>query len=139
MRHAVQDFTYSNTYGEDYVETINGAGLEKHGFDHLDCPLVDNSGYFVIGKMVKNGSTNELHLTAFIIPTNHTIYLPGGTIHSNDYMRGTWRTMLSDETVIETVKLRKPKCKENKEETIPIAFKMTGWWAGCDETIKSDK
>jgi hypothetical protein len=31
-----------------------------------------------------------LHVTAFRIPVRHTLYLPGGTIHSNDYLRGTW-------------------------------------------------
>ncbi len=31
------------------------------------------------------------------VPTRHTLYIPPFTIHSNDYLRGTWRTMLSDE------------------------------------------
>ena len=26
----------------------------------------------------------------------HTLYIPAGVIHSNDYLKGTWRTMLSD-------------------------------------------
>ena len=116
MRHGVQDFTYMTTYSEDYVQTISGAGLERHGFSHLDCPLTDDSGYFVIGKLIKNGDTKELHVTSFIIPTNHTIYVPGGTIHSNDYLKGTWRTMLSDETAIDHVNLRKPKRRYSKSK-----------------------
>jgi hypothetical protein len=31
-----------------------------------------------------------LHITAFRIPVRHTLYLPGGTVHSNDYLKGTW-------------------------------------------------
>ena len=37
-----------------------------------------------------------LPAAAFRIPTRHTLYIPSGVIHSNDYLRGTWRTMLSD-------------------------------------------
>ena len=131
MRHGIQDFTYSQAYREDYVKTISGAGLERHGFHHLDCPLVEDSGYFVIGKMVKDGDTKELHVTAFIIPTNHTIFVPGGTIHSNDYQKGTWRTMLSDVTTSDLVHLRKPKSHENQTITVPVIFNMTGFWTSA--------
>jgi hypothetical protein len=37
----------------------------------------------------------------------YTLYIPGGCIHSNDYLSGTWRTMLSDETDIDHVHLTK--------------------------------
>jgi len=106
-RHGIQDFTYENNYLEDYVlaeGALGGAGIEKHGFAHLDCPLDDDSGFFVMGKMEAD---NELHLTAFKIPTRHTLYVPPFTIHSNDYLRGTWRTMLSDEVEIDHVQLVK--------------------------------
>ena len=39
---------------------------------------------------------NELHLTPFKIGPNHTLYVPPLTIHSNDDLKGTCRTMLSD-------------------------------------------
>ena len=26
----------------------------------------------------------------------HTVYTPGGVLHTNNYLRGTWRTMLSN-------------------------------------------
>ena len=107
-RHGIQDFTYENNYLQDYVlakSARGGAGVEKHAFTHLDCPFDEDSGRFILGKM----QGNELHLTAFKVPTRETLYVPPNTIHSNDYLRGTWRTMLSDEANINHVQLVKPK------------------------------
>lgn len=97
-RHGIQDFTYENNYLDDYAK-VRGCGIETHPFAHLDCPLDSNNGLFVIGKQIGD----ELHLTAFQVPARHTVYVPAGTIHSNDYLTGTWRTMLSDEAVIDHV------------------------------------
>ena len=90
--------TYENGYLEKYAKR-RGCGIETHPFAHLDCPLDSNSGLFVIGKQIGN----ELHLSAFQVPSRHTVYIPAGIIHSNDYLIGTWRTMLSDEAVIDHV------------------------------------
>ena len=60
-----------------------GAGLEKHAFAHLDCPFDEESGVFMLGKF----EGEELHLTAFKIPTRHTLYVPPHTIHCNDYLK----------------------------------------------------
>lgn len=91
--HETEDFEYHEGYFEKYVEP-NGPGLERHEFAHLDCPHEHHhrNGRFILGKIV-NG--NELHLTAFQIPAKHTLYIPPNTIHSNDYLRGKWRTMLA--------------------------------------------
>ena len=97
-RHGIQDFTYENSYLEDYAK-VRGCGIETHSFAHLDCPLDSNNGVFVLGKQIDD----EFHLTAFQVPARHTVYVPAGTIHSNDYLIGTWRTMLSDEAVIDHV------------------------------------
>ena len=97
-RHGIQDFTYENSYLEDYAK-VRGCGIETHSFAHLDCPLDADNGVFVLGKQMED----ELHLTAFQVPARHTVYVPAGTIHSNDYLIGTWRTMLSDEAVIDHV------------------------------------
>ena len=35
-----------------------------------------------------------MHLTAFIIPLGHTVYIAPRVVHSNDHMKGLWRTML---------------------------------------------
>ncbi|CAG2247330.1 IGHMBP2 [Mytilus edulis] len=103
FRHGIQDFTYENGYLEKYVTTGNGgSGLEKHDFSHLDCHLTEDSGLFILAKYMDNG---EFHITAFRLPVRHTLYVPGGVIHSNDYLKGTWRTMLSDETDIDHVHL----------------------------------
>ncbi|CAF1227803.1 unnamed protein product [Didymodactylos carnosus] len=103
-RHCFQNFIYNENYKQDYVKKDGHGGLEKHAFTHLDCPLEDDSGYFILGKFVGENK-NELHLTAFYIPTKHTLYVPPLTIHSNDYLKGAWRTMLSDETSIDHVSL----------------------------------
>jgi Ca2+-binding EF-hand superfamily protein len=113
-RHGIQDFTYENNYLDEYVlneKALGGAGLEKHGFAHLDCPLDEDSGFFMLGKF----EGDELHLTAFKIPTRHTLYVPPMTIHCNDYLKGTWRTMLSDEAEIDHVQLVKMHRQGNME------------------------
>ncbi|KAK3086294.1 hypothetical protein FSP39_016414 [Pinctada imbricata] len=118
-RHGIQDFTYENAYLSDYVQKSNGgAGIEKHQFSHLDCPLDDESGFFVMAKITND---NEFHATAFKVPTRHTLYLPAGSIHSNDYLKGTWRTMLSDEAQIEHVHLTR-RAKSDKLEKITFEF-----------------
>jgi hypothetical protein len=118
-RHAVQDFTYKTDYLADYVEKKNGgAGLERHGFSHIDCPLDDDSGFFILGKLDRD----ELHLTAFKIPKRQTLYIPGHCIHSNDYLKGTWRTMLSDETNIDHVHLKRKSMDDEESCLEPLTF-----------------
>lgn len=87
-------------------------GLKKHDFAHLDCPLSESSGTFIIAKFTEDG---EFHVTGFNIPVRHTLYIPGGTIHCNDYLSGTWRTMLSDETDIDHVHLTRVANKKDVE------------------------
>ena len=123
-RHGIQDFTYHNDYLEEYVMkegALGGSGIEKHKFAHLDCPLEDDSGTFIIAKFTDDG---ELHMTGFKIPTRHTLYLPGGVIHSNDYLRGTWRTMLSDEAEIDHVQLVRMKCEGKVEQYEKFIFEF---------------
>jgi hypothetical protein len=74
-RHGIQDFTYQNNYLDDYVKDekkLGGGGLEHHDFSHLDCPLEDDSGYFVIGKLINQ---TELHLTGFKVQYKHNLNL----------------------------------------------------------------
>merc|ERR1719347_2374084 len=50
-RHAVQDFTYGDSYLADWVlGEAGGAGLEWHTFHHLDMPISQQSGYYVLAK-----------------------------------------------------------------------------------------
>jgi Ca2+-binding EF-hand superfamily protein len=120
-RHAVQDFTYENDYLADYVERKNGgAGLERHGFSHIDCPLDEDSGFIILGKLEKC----EIHLTAFKIPRRQTLYIPGNCIHSNDYLKGTWRTMLSDETNIDHVHLKRKSIEESCLDSFTLTFSL---------------
>jgi len=97
-RHVLQDFTYGNDYFESWVlQGAGGSGMESHDFSHLDCPLtpMKKSGYFVLAKWLDDARTS-MEITAFQVPTRHTIYTPGGVVHTNNYLKGTWRTMLAD-------------------------------------------
>ena len=126
FRSAIQDFTYEKDYLTNYVERKNkGSGLERHAFPHLDCPLTNDSGFFILGKFIEN----ELHITAFRIPERRTLYIPGNCIHSNDYLRGTWRTMLSDGCCIDHVHLKKAirKKKKGAEENDFESFSFQFW------------
>lgn len=68
-------------------------------------PLSTDSGRFVLGKF-KDEEETELHLTAFKIPQGQTLLVPANTIHSNDYLLGTWTTMLAHAD-IDQVKLKR--------------------------------
>ena len=105
MRHAIQDFKYSQNYFKKFIRR-KGSGLERHEFSHVDCPLNRGNGILVLAKFVDPGET-ILHITGFHIPQKHCIFIPGDTIHTNDYLRGTWRTMLSDAAPIDHVFLEK--------------------------------
>ena len=41
-----------------------GNGIETHGFHHMDCPLDENSGHFILAKW---HGEDELHLTGILI------------------------------------------------------------------------
>ena len=112
-QHEIEDFKYHPEYFSGFVESINHPGLERHGFAHLDCPHGDykDNGRFILGKII-NG--DELHLTAFQIPSRHTLYIPPNTIHSNDYLCGTWRTMLAVAD-IDRVVLKRRRADKNLE------------------------
>lgn len=106
--HYVVDITYRENYRTDYAYARTG--LERHDFCHLYYPLSDHSGYLIIGKLIRNDSEStsciergELYLTAFKVPKLHGLFLPEFIIHSNDYMLGTWRTMLADGVPVDGV------------------------------------
>ena len=85
-----------------------GATLERHSFCHTDMPYedMDKSGVFVIGKFLDESET-RLELTGFSIPRGETLWIPGGVIHTNNYLRGKWNTMLKINEPIEAVKLHR--------------------------------
>ena len=98
MRHAIQDFTYYPNYLQEGILNPNGmncAGLERHEFSHVDCPIDKDNWVLILAKFVNEEET-ILHITGFHLQQRHCIFIPGGTIHINDYLKGTWRTMLSD-------------------------------------------
>ena len=80
-RHGIQDFTYENSYLDDFVIAGSRAGIERHAFVHLDCPLDNDSGRFVLAKIevcnrilhtylhIFSGLNCSVCLVAVIIPT----------------------------------------------------------------------
>ena len=106
------DFTYSENYLNNYVLVdkekggAGGATLERHNFCHTDTPYEapGKSGVFVIGKFLDAAET-KIELTGFVIPQGETLWVLPGVIHTNNYLQGTWNTMLNLEEDIETVKL----------------------------------
>jgi len=121
-RQCLDDFTYAPNYLSKWVEmSAGGAGLEQHGFAHLDCPFerIGESGYYVLAKFNDEERT-ELEITAFQVPRRHTVFTPAMVIHTNNYLRGCWRTMLSDDPVNE-VKLHRG------EEQFTFKMKSPEW------------
>lgn len=119
--HEIADFKYAENYLTDFVVPVSQPSLERHAFAHLDCPheSFDRNGRFILGKIV--GDHDELHLTAFLIPARHTLYVPPFTIHSNDYLRGTWRTMLAGED-IDRVLLKRSNQQGTATELLLLKF-----------------
>jgi len=98
QRHVLQDFTYGKEYLQKWVlGSAGGAALETHQFAHLDCPLGNflETGHFILAKFLEE-DPDSLEITAFMVPNQSTIYTPGGVMHTNNYLQGTWRTMLAD-------------------------------------------
>jgi len=107
-RHVLDDYTYTADYLQKWViKSAGGAGMEFHEFAHLDCPLdsIRESGHYILAKWTDDERT-ALQITAFKVPARHTVYTPPMVIHTNNYLRGTWRTMLSDEPVYEAKMLK---------------------------------
>ncbi|KAK3085987.1 hypothetical protein FSP39_011783 [Pinctada imbricata] len=116
QKHWIQDFQYNKDYLAEFVGAVRGGStLERHEFPHLDCPLEEDSGYFILGKMTE---TNGMYLTAFRIPLRHTLFVPSNCIHTNDYLKGTWRTMLAEEAHIDDVFL----CRTTATELEKFSF-----------------
>lgn len=91
----IVDFEYSYTYKERWVLNSDlgpgGLGLQRHNFAHLECPLDDDNGILLLGRLVGK----ELHLTGFRCPCFHTIYLAPRVIHSKDHLLRRWRTSMT--------------------------------------------
>ena len=119
FEHEQQDYEYKENYLEKYVMVekplregeqggAGGSGLERHNFCHTDTPHEDihKSGIFVLGKFLDDSETT-LQLTGFFINRGDTLLVPAGVIHSNNYLRGEWTTMLAPNRSVEEVKLLK--------------------------------
>ena len=112
IEHQQTNFTYAENYLHNYVLVAKekggagGATLERHSFCHTDTPFEDlnSSGIFVIGKFLDESET-ELELTGFLIPRNQTLWVPAGVIHTNNYLKGKWNTMLKIGEPIDAVEL----------------------------------
>lgn len=93
-RSVIVNFCYQNDYFDRYVVGVRGGcSIEHHDFAHIDMPFDRLSGYLVIGRIVP--INQALELTAFVVEPLHRVYIPAKTIHTNDYLLGTWETLLS--------------------------------------------
>lgn len=106
-RSIIADFLYLDHYFDRYVVDILGGSLiEQHAFAHVDMPLNPRSGYLMIGKI--DPVDQALELTAFVVKPGDSVYIPAGTIHTNDYLLGTWQTLLSSACEIPNARIRQP-------------------------------
>lgn len=106
-RSIVTDFLYRDDYFDSYVvDIIGGSLIEQHAFAHVDTPIHPHSGYLVIGKI--DSVDQALELTAFVVKAGDSVYIPAGTIHTNDYLLGTWQTLLSSDCEFPNARLRRP-------------------------------
>ena len=112
MEHQQANFRYADNYLDNYVMVdkekggAGGASLERHPFCHTDTPYEDQatSGVFVIAKFLDKSET-QIELTGFVIPQEETLWVPPDVIHTNNYLKGKWNTMLNMDKPIEEVKL----------------------------------
>ncbi len=106
-RSIVVDFDYRTEYLDQYVIAVLGSSLiEQHDFAHVDTPLDDRSGYLVIGKT--SAFDQSLELTAFSVNPRDSVYIPAKTIHTNDYLLGTWQTLLSSACEFPSAQIKPP-------------------------------
>ena len=114
LPHKQTTFTYSNDYLSKYVNEkkerggAGGASLERHEFFHTDQPEQDikTSGLFIFGKFFDEYETTIV-LTGFRIPQGQTLFIPAGVIHTNNYLKGRWNTMLAMNEDIDDVRMEK--------------------------------
>lgn len=93
-RSLIINFCYQDDYLENYVLSgRGGSSIEQHDFAHVDMPLDERSGHLVIGRI--DPTDQALELTAFMVQPLQRVYIPAQTIHTNDYLLGTWETLLS--------------------------------------------
>lgn len=104
-RSIVVDFCYQEDYFDHYVvDVCGGCSIEHHDFAHVDMPLDEHSGHLLIGKI--NPLDQALELTAFVVRPMQRVYIPAQTIHTNDYLLGTWETLLSSDCEFPSAQLR---------------------------------
>jgi hypothetical protein len=104
-RSIVVDFRYQQNYLQHYViDVCGGCSIEHHAFAHVDMPLDEHSGHLVIGRI--DPADQALELTAFVVRPFHRVYIPAKTIHTNDFLLGTWETLLSSYCDFPSAQLR---------------------------------
>lgn len=87
----LMSYEYTKDYREEFLTQEHGGGgffVERHNFPHIHAPLSEDSGgYIIIGKQ---HTETCFSFTAFIIPHNHALYLPSGTIHGDGTLVGQY-------------------------------------------------
>lgn len=96
-RHIMDDMTYNDNFFSKWVNRSGGGPtLEWRDSPNFDCPLssMGGSGHFVLARWTNEDKT-DIEMTAFKVPLRRTIFTPAGTMHTRNYLRGTWRSLLS--------------------------------------------
>lgn len=113
-RSIITNFRYDDDYLKRYVIGVLGcSSIEQHEFAHIDRPLDKRSGYLLIGRM--DPFDQSLELTAFFVRQYQSVYIPAKTIHTNDYLLGTWETLLSSYCEFPSAQIKQP-------ENAPLQF-----------------
>jgi hypothetical protein len=119
-RSIITNFCYGDDYFQDYVLGVLGSwSIEQHEFAHVDTPLDDRSGFLVLGRV--DSADQALEMTAFVVPPGLSVYIPAQTIHTNDYLLGTWETLLSSSCEFPSAQL-----KQSKEEPQTVVHGTQG-------------
>jgi len=118
MKMSTYDYSkrYSNYINDSTVREHQCIRLEKHDFPHIEMPIEEDSGHFVVAKIVNN---KYLYISAFKIPILQTVYVPTNVIHTNDFQRGEWATGLSQNCPIDIVNVFND---ENKQAVKSLKF-----------------
>jgi hypothetical protein len=159
-KHAskLSTYDYKRNYHENFVlENYGGSGLERHDFEHTEKPLWKygkngrgcRPGYLLLGKIVNQEEKFiTVHLSAFQIAQGSVVKIPGGTIHSNDHMIGTWETLVQDQpnpavddvTCFDGISLKPLKFRfRSPGPSEPPSEDEDEWWMHAQELVLTEQ
>ncbi len=124
-RSIIVNFCYQEEYLSSYVLGVRGGcSIEQHEFAHVDMPLDARSGHLVLGRI--DPIDQSLELTAFSVKPLQRVYIPAKTIHTNDYLLGTWETLLSSDCEFPSAQIKQStdavSDRDQEQRLPPLVF-----------------